>query len=328
MVQSSQGFQSSVSQVPSPGVEGDFATLNPFYEYPAGPGGLVAGANGVTVGRFCWLDPTFLDPDNAPTPVNNTGTGQPIGILGRRQQGVITVFLAEASLVVPAGLPIGVLSSADLWIKNRGTTQAVAGQKAYAAFADGAANFAATGAPTAGGSATGSHVDVNSSAFTGGIDGNVLTVSAVTSGTLYPGSTLTGGSGLVASSKIVSQLSGTVGGTGQYAVTPGEQTVAAGTTLGTSYGLLTLGTLTGTAFAVGDIISGAGVTTGTTLAFGVSGSGGSGSSFVVSNATSVNATTITVAQINIETNWYAVSGGLPGEMVKVSRQPTISPLVA
>lgn len=327
MVQSSLGFQSQVNQVPSPGVEGDFCTLNPIYEMVAGPGGLVAGSQGVTVGRFCWLDQTYLDPDNTPTNVNNFGNGQPAGILGRRQQGVITVFLAEASLVVPAGLPVGVLSSADLWLKNRGTTQAVPGQKAYANFADGSATFQASGAPLTGGSATGSFISAQTAAFTGGIAGNVLTVSAITSGTLYPGSALTGGSGLVAGTVLGNQLSGTTGGTGTYALSIGEQTVAAGTTLGTTYGLLTLGTLTGTAFAVNNTISGSGVTAGTIIEDIVTGSGGSGSTMVVNKNTVVAATTISVAATQIETNWYAQSGGLPGELVKVSRTPQISPLV-
>lgn len=321
MVQSSQGFQSQVNQLPAPGVEGDFDTLNPIYEYPAGPGGLVAGQLGVVVGRFCWLDYTYLDPDNAPQQVNNFGSGLPIGILGRRQQGLITVFLQEASLMVPAGLPIGVISAADLWIKNRGATQARIGQKAFASFSDGSASFAAAGSTDAGGSATGSTITPQTSSFVGGLTGNVLTVSAVNSGTLYPGSPLTGGSGLSLSSNVVSQLSGTIGGVGVYAVTPTEQTVPAGTTLGTTYGQLTMGTLTGTPFSVGDTISGANVTVGSRLIDLISGSGGSGSVFAVDQNANVTATTISVAALGVETAWYAVSSGLPGELVKVTRLP-------
>ncbi len=321
MVQSSQGFQSQVNQVPAPGVEGDFATLNPFYEYPFGPGGAVAGPNGLTVGRACWLDQTYLDPDNAPTQVNNYGTGVPIGILGRRQQGVITTFLAEGTMLVPAGLGVGVLSAADIWVKNSGTTQAQIGQKAYAAFADGTWNFAATGNASAGGSATSSTVAAATASVTGSIADNVLTVTAVGSGTLYNGSTMTGGSGLVAGTKIVSQLSGTAGGVGTYALSIGGQTVAAGTTLGATYGLLTLGTLTGAAFAVNDVISGSGVTSGTVITASITGSGGTGATMAVDHNTVVSSTTITVAAINVETSWYATSSGVAGEIVKISRLP-------
>ena len=65
----SSGFQSQVNGVPVPGIEGDFSSLNPFYTFPAGPGGLVAGdslssggAGGVLVGRFVWPSYSILDP--------------------------------------------------------------------------------------------------------------------------------------------------------------------------------------------------------------------------------------------------------------------------
>jgi len=66
----------------------------------------------------------------------------------------------------------------------------------------------------------GSHTAV----FTGTIDngtppnaGTVLTVSTITSGVIYLGMTLTGGA-ITAGTKVVSQTSGTAGGTGAYVV--------------------------------------------------------------------------------------------------------------
>ena len=71
----------------------------------------------------------------------------------------------------------------------------------------------------------GSHTAV----FTGTIDdgtppgaGTVLTVSAVTSGTIYLGMTLTGGS-VSAGTKVVSQTSGTAGGVGVYVVSISQE---------------------------------------------------------------------------------------------------------
>ena len=322
MVQSSQGFQGQVNQLPAPGVEGDFSTLDPFYEYPAGPGGLVAGSQGVTVGRFCWLDPTYLDPDNAPTQVNNFGSGQPIGILGRRQQGVITVFLAEASLVVPAGLGIGVLAAADVWVKNRGTTQAVPDNKVYANSAGGAASFAAAGSVSSA-SITGSIV-AESATITGSIEGNVLTVSAVGSGTVAIGAILggtVGGSSVVAGTVIVNQLSGT-GGVGTYALSPGEQNVGSGS-LVANYGLLTVSNVSSGTLAVGQPLSGtAGVAAGTVITQLGTGAGGTGT-YVVNFTQSVASSAMTAGE-TIETYWYAVSGGLPGEMVKIRRLPPLA----
>ena len=71
----------------------------------------------------------------------------------------------------------------------------------------------------------GSHTAV----FTGTINdgtppgaGTVLTVSAVTSGTIYLGMTLTGGA-ISAGTKVVSQTSGTAGGTGAYVVSISQE---------------------------------------------------------------------------------------------------------
>jgi hypothetical protein len=71
----------------------------------------------------------------------------------------------------------------------------------------------------------GSHTAV----FTGTIDdgtppgaGTVLTVTAVTSGTIYLGMTLTGGA-ITAGTKVVSQTSGTAGGVGAYVVSVSQE---------------------------------------------------------------------------------------------------------
>lgn len=54
-------------------------------------------------------------------------------------------------------------------------------------------------------------------AFTGSIATTTLTVTALTSGTIQPGQTITG-TGVTASTKIVQQLTGTTGGVGTYSV--------------------------------------------------------------------------------------------------------------
>jgi len=64
---------------------------------------------------------------------------------------------------------------------------------------------------------------------TASISGQTMTVSAVGSGTLYPGLTLASStSGFIAGTKIISQTSGTTGGAGVYTVNI-SQTVASGT---------------------------------------------------------------------------------------------------
>ena len=329
MAQASTGFQSQVSTIPAPGVEGDFNTLNPFYFFPAGPGGLVAGNNhvagaiaGLVVGRWCWTENNYLDTDNAPTVVNNYASaagGAPIGILPRRQQGLITTFLAEASMVVPTGLAVGVLSSGDVWAVNRGSGQALIGQKAYAAFADGSTSFAATGTPTTGASSssTGSFA-AETFSVTASVSGNVMTVTVVGSGTVYPGSLLTGGG----TGTVSAQLSGTTGGVGTYALTVPEQSVAS-TTITGGYTLFTAGTVTGGTFGVGDVLTGSGVTAGSFITLVIAGGGTTGSTMVVSPYNQTDSgNTISVAATNVETAWYAQSSAGAGELIKISRTPS------
>lgn len=327
MAQSSAGFQAQVSTVPAPGVEGDFSTLNSIYMLPTGPGGPVAGdslvsggAGGVLVGRFVWPSYSILDPDNAPTVFNNYGTGVPAGIVRRGLQGIITTFLTEAGMVIPTGLGIGVVTAADGWLLNRGTTQALIGQKVYANFATGAARFAATATPTTGASGATSALTTAAPSWTGSISGNIMTVTALISGNVYRGTTLSG-TGVATGTKVVAQLGGTPNGIGTYAVSIGEQ-AAASTTISGTYALLTLGTVTLGTFAIGDVITGSTTAAGSTITDSITG-GGTGGTMVVDPSQAVTSFTVTVAALDAETGWYAVSSGNVGEIVKVSKLPAV-----
>jgi len=306
-------FQTFVGTQPAPAVEGDYASINLMNTVDAGPGGLVAGASGVTVGRFAWISQTAIDPNNAATIANNFGSGSVTGFVPRRQQALITTYLADSGMTVPQGFPVTLHSSGDFWVKNAGSTAAQVGQKAYANLLTGAVTFAATGSAS---TASGSTSTVAASTFsvTGSISGNVLTVSAVSSGTVQPGSTISG-TGIASGTQIVSQLSGTTGGVGTYAVSITEQTVASTTVSGT-YGTLTVGgTVSGT-FAVGGLLSGTGVAANTFITGLISGAGGAGT-YVVNNNTVVSSTAIS-ATTNVETKWFATSAGAAGELVKMS----------
>src|SRR6266702_177591 len=124
------GFQTQVTVQPAPAVEGDFASANPRFTVLAGPGGLVAGANGLTIGRFGWWSNT-LDANGAPTTLNNFGAGTPTGFIHRAQQGLITAYLASSGMVIPAGFMATAMSGGDFWVKNAGSTQALVGQKVF-----------------------------------------------------------------------------------------------------------------------------------------------------------------------------------------------------
>lgn len=307
--------QSQVNVVQAPAVEGDFASSNPRQAYVAGPGGLVAGPDGVIVAHFAWaVNPD--DGDGAPATVYSHGVGLPSGFVHREQQGLITDYLVSSGMRIAKGFGVTLMIGGDFWVKNTGATAAYPGMKAYANFADGAAAFAATGTPTAGGTATGT-IAAGTSSVTGSIADDVLTVSAVLSGTVYPGTTISG-AGVVSGTKIGTQLSGTAGGVGTYAVSIGGQTVAS-TTISGTYGLFTaVSGLTGT-FVVGDILAGSGgggVTAGTTITALGTGTGGLGT-YIVDPTQTVTSSSIT-SSANIETKWYCRSTGAVGELVKIS----------
>ncbi len=310
-------FQTSVATQPAPAVEGDFASANPRFVFDAGPGGLVAGPNGCTVGRFAWVQASPMDPNGAGKWANNNGAGAVTGFVHREQQALITTYLAESGMVIPAGFPVTLSTGGDFWVKNAGSGQALPGQKCYARISDGAAQFAATGSPTTGASGSASSIAAGSATVTGSINGNLLTVTATGTG-IVVGALLGTAGGIAANTTIVRQVSGSVGLVGVYELSIGNQTIAS-QSIALTWGVLTVGgTITG-AFGVGDLLSGTGgggVAAGTVITALGTGTGGAGT-YIVNLTQSVTTTTIS-ATGNVETKWIAMSAGLPGELVKIS----------
>ena len=148
------GFQQQVYVQPSPAVEGDFASANPRASVLAGPGSLVAGPDGVTVGRFAWA--TTNGEENISSGevdfynlVSNSGAGAPSGFVHREQQALITQWLAAATRLIPAGLAVTLHSAGDFWARNGGSAASVVGEKAFADLADGTVVPGAAGDPVA-----------------------------------------------------------------------------------------------------------------------------------------------------------------------------------
>jgi hypothetical protein len=216
-------------------------------------------------------------------------------------------------MLVPPGFPVTIHNDGDFWVVNDGATQALPGMKAYANFADGKVTFAATGsAATA--VVTGA-VAASTFSITGKILDNILTVTAVSSGTLVAGATISG-TGIATGTKISAQLSGTPGGTGTYAVDIAEQSTASVTVSGT-YGTLTVSAVSSGVLGVGtQITAGSGAVLGTAITQLLTGAGGTGT-YVVNNNTVVSSTSLTFAT-NVETKWICRSSGLAGEIVKMS----------
>lgn len=309
------GFQTQVYNQPVMGIAGDFASQNPYFTYDAGPGALVADVAGVMIGRFAWVTPP-VDPDGTPGVVNNFGTGPVSGFVFRKQQGLITTYLGFGGMTIQAGTQMTLAIGGDFWVVNDGSAQARPGMKAYANFADGKVTFAATGSAAQGASVTGS-IAASTGSFTGSISGDVLTITAVGSGVVVPGGTLSG-TGVATGTKVTEQISGTAGGIGTYRVSIPEQTVAS-TTISETYGTLTVTAVGSGALGVGQVLAGSGVTTGTNITALGTGAGGTGT-YIVDPTQTAGSTTITSAS-NVETKWYAMSSGLAGEIVKISDHP-------
>jgi hypothetical protein len=133
------GFQSVINQYPAPGIEGGFASTNPHATYLAGEAALVAGTNGLTIGRFAW------DVNGV---ASNAGTGAPSGFVHRDGQAVITTWLGDASNVIQSGREVTLMVAGDFWART--STAATRGQKIFASITTGQIQTGAAGATIAG----------------------------------------------------------------------------------------------------------------------------------------------------------------------------------
>ncbi len=198
-------FQKQVNQYQAPGVAGAFSSVNPSFSLLAEPNTLVSPGN-VDVGNFVFVNRGV----NPPAVSATYAAGYAIGFLNRDYQALITGYLDETSNTIPQGFPLALMAGGDFWAEFPGGS--TAGQTVYAdnqtgvAVSGGGASFTGSIAPSADG-------------LTG-----VLTVTAVASGYIGANTGLAG-TGVAAGSVITSQLSGTNGGVGTYAVSI-PQTVA------------------------------------------------------------------------------------------------------
>lgn len=310
----SQGYQTQVFNQPQQAVPGDFASANPRNVFPAGPGGFIAGLAGVTVGLAVWKAPP-TDPNGTDQTLNNFGSGNITGLVYNDTQALNTVFLSDGTMVIPQGLPVGVLQDGDIWVTNNGTSEAVPGQKAYANVSTGKLSFAATASPTQGASVTGS-IAAQTFQFTGSIAGNLLTVTAVASGTLVIGGVLTG-TGIAANTQIASQVSGSIGGTGTYLLNQSQAQNVSSEVINGSNGLLTVTAVGSGTLTLNGTLGGTGILANTTLTAQASGSPGGTGTYIVNLTQTMSSSTVTQTS-TVETKWTAISAAQPGNLVKVS----------
>ncbi len=299
------GFQKQVNLTPAPAVAGDFASANPRAVVLAGPGGLIAGAGGVTVGKFAWVD------DDGVTALSHgTATKAPDGFVHREQQALIQNYLAESGMNVPAGFPVTLHNAGDFWAKVTGANAAAIGSAIYADYATG--DVTAVAAST-GAAATGLMGSTNTGSlgatFTASADTDAtrLVVTAVT-GLISVGD-IVSGTGITAGTTILSQVSGTAGGAGTYQLSAANTASAATVT---AFGKTMKTTVTTGLISVGDTVSGgAGFPVGATVVAQVSGTaGGAGVYTLSANGTAYTASAAGVTTFGNVLDITAVASGV------------------
>jgi hypothetical protein len=312
------GFQRQVNQVPAPAVEGDFCDNNPRATVNAGPGGLVTGPEGMTVGRFGWVAA-----DGKTAHSFATAAVAPWGILGREQQALITEYLGEASMIVPGGFGITLFDDGGFWMRNQGPSAMVYGTQIYASYENGGAYTAAPSGAAATGIIGSTNTGAMGSTSTGTAvvgEASQITLSAVT-GLISIGEELAG-TGITAGTTILSQISGTTGGAGVYQLS--ENNTAAAATI-TSFGdVLVISATTGL-ISIGDTVAGgAGFPAGAVVVSQISGTaGGAGVYQLSGTATAYVASETGVTTFGAVLNVTAIASGVlaPGNALTGSGIP-------
>ena len=144
------------------------------------------------------------------------------------------------------------------------------------------------------------------------IAGTNMTVVAVASGTLAPGQNVTDSTGrILPGTIIVSQTSGSTGGTGVYVVSI-SQSVSGAAFTGTASGAnLTASAVTGT-INLGDRVEGTGVPSGTTIVSQLSGVAGGAGVYITSVPTTASSNSLMTSETvyAVVANGFDVSAGI------------------
>lgn len=323
-------FQRQVNINQAPGFIGAIASMNPIATVVAGPGGLVAGASGVVVGRFAWntypYSASSTISGNPGQATNQCLTGRvPDGFIGNLQEGLITVWLTDASLVVPAGYGVTEYNRGDFWALNTMADAAI-GSKVFANLLDGQVTTAAAGSFLT--QAPGSNA-VGVATFV--LGSYTMVVTGNTSGIFAPGQVVTA-AGIPPDTTIES---GTAGATGTFQLSAPATIAGTGVAVSTvnlegnggavcssvssaSSTTMTINTVTSGAIYPGQLVQAiTSVPPGTYVA-SIGTFNGTSGTIILSQATTG---TITAQACNftpwIETSWFVKSVGNIGDLIKI-----------
>ncbi|QNT78272.1 structural cement protein Gp24 [Entomobacter blattae] len=124
------------------GIEGDFASTNPFFtEGSPLDGGLVAASPaGVVAGRFAWIDEEKGTVSTSLVPSSSGQVASPAGFVGRQGHFSALIGGGEGSLQLAPGSGVTVYTAGDFWLRLAASSiAAVRGGRVYALLATGEA---------------------------------------------------------------------------------------------------------------------------------------------------------------------------------------------
>ena len=139
------GFQTTVNRNPPLAVEGNFASAGVTHNVLAGSQQFVADTTGVTIGRFAYASLATGKVTNA----KNAAANVTVGFVRRGDNtAVITTWMGEATMLIPAGYGVTLYDRGDFWVKTK--TAATVGQSVFADDVTGEISTGAAGATIAG----------------------------------------------------------------------------------------------------------------------------------------------------------------------------------
>ena len=312
---------------PAPGVVGARASMNPVFSVAAGRFSLTSGALGVAVGKFAWNAYATAGGPGVANNYSPTAPAVPDGFVSNEQQGLITTWLNDSSLLLPAGLPITEYYRGDFWAKNV-YAEAALGQKIFANLFSGDVLGATTGSFPV-------NVAGTSAAFTASVSSgtNTLNVTALTSGNIQVGQQIVGVLGNYGNNYIESLGTGTgAGGTYYLSQNVGTTSTSLPLTSQTPSGIggatmsatanwlqnqINVVTVTSGAIAVGQLVQATGIPTGTYVASLGTSTGGLGTVNLSANLTATITNATVLFSSWIETPFSVLSPGNVGDLIKI-----------
>ena len=142
------GFPKTINYNWTNGFPGGIASANPRRSAIPGSLGFRAGAAGVAVGAFGWVQADGVTVLNKPV-----GTEAPTGFVLRDQTGLITQYLGESTMTLLSGWNVQLMTGGDYFAVA--STAATPGQAVYASTTDGSIKTGAAGTAPSGSVATG-----------------------------------------------------------------------------------------------------------------------------------------------------------------------------